>query len=76
VRISKQVRDYISLAIQELDAMGIPWEIEFGKRHHKMLYKVDGKVWTMAVSNSPSDKRSSLNFRSQVLNSIRRRAAA
>ncbi|CAB4169652.1 hypothetical protein UFOVP1302_54 [uncultured Caudovirales phage] len=56
--------------------MGIPWEIEFGKRHHKMLYKVDGKVWTMAVSNSPSDKRSSLNFRSQVLNSIRRRAAA
>jgi hypothetical protein len=76
MKISKQVREYIALAVQDLDDAGIPWQIEFGKRHHKLLYEVDGKVWTMTVSNSPSDKRSALNFRSQVRNSIRRNRAA
>jgi hypothetical protein len=75
MRISKQVREYIALAVQDLDDAGIPWEIEFGKRHHKLLYEIEGKVWTMTVSASPSDKRSALNFRSQVRNSIKRRAA-
>jgi hypothetical protein len=75
MKIPKQVREYIALAVQDLDDAGIPWQVEFGKRHHKLLYEVEGKVWMMTVSNSPSDRRSALNFRSQVRNSIRRRAA-
>jgi len=75
MKIPKQVREYIALAVQDLDEAGIPWQVELGKRHHKLLYEIEGKVWTMTVSNSPSDKRSALNFRSQVRNSIRRRAA-
>jgi hypothetical protein len=75
VKLSRKVRDFIALAVQDLDDAGIPWQIEFGKRHHKMLYEIDGKVWTLIVASSPSDKRAALNFRSQVRNSIRRRAA-
>ena len=75
MKLTKQVREHIALAIQDLDDAGIPWQIEFGRKHHKLLYEVDGKVITMTVSGSPSDRRASLNFRKQVRNSIRRRAA-
>jgi hypothetical protein len=75
MKITKQVREYIALAVQDLDDAGIPWQIELGRKHHKLLYEVDGKGWTMTVSGSPSDRRAALNFRKQVRNSIRGRAA-
>jgi hypothetical protein len=75
MKLTKQVREHIALAIQDLDDAGIPWQIEFGRKHHKLLYVVDGKVLSMGVSGSPSDRRAALNFRKQVRNSIRGRAA-
>ena len=75
MKLTKKIRDHMALATQELDAAGIAWEIEICKRHKRLVYEIDGKVMFATVSNSPSDKRSSLNLKSDVRNSIRRGAA-
>lgn len=75
MKITKQVRDHIGLAVKALDEAGIPWELEAGGKHFRLVYFVGGREFGMTVSNSPSDVRSALNLRSQVRNSIRRGAA-
>lgn len=71
MKVTKQVRDYIGLAVKELDEAGIPWEVEAGGKHFRLVYFVGGREFGMTVSNSPSDKRSALNFRTQVRRTIR-----
>jgi hypothetical protein len=71
MKLTKQVRGYIGLAVKELDEAGIPWEVEAGGKHFRLVYFVDGREFGMIVSNSPSDNRSALNFRSQVRKTIR-----
>lgn len=71
MRITKQVRDYIALAVKELDDAGISWEYEAGSKHHRLVYQVNGKPCVAIVSISPSDRRAALNFRSQVRKTIR-----
>jgi hypothetical protein len=66
MRITKQVREHISLATERLDEMGIPWTVEICSRHSKLIYWVDGKQMVAPVSNSSSDRRARLNFRSNV----------
>jgi hypothetical protein len=72
MKLTKQVRGYIGLAVKELDEAGIPWEVEAGGKHFRLVYFVDGREFGMIVSNSPSDSRSALNFRSQVRKTIRK----
>lgn len=71
MRLTKQVRSYISLAVKELDEAGIAWEVEAGGKHFRLVYSVDGREFGAVISNSPSDRRSALNFRSQVRKTIK-----
>lgn len=71
MKITKQVRDYVSLAVKELDEAGIPWEFEAGSKHHRLVYYVNGKPCVATVSISSSDRRAALNFRSQIRKTIR-----
>ena len=66
MRVTKQVRDYISLATNELDQMGIEWTVEIDSRHSRLIYVVGGRTLVTGISNSPSDKRAALNLRTQV----------
>ncbi len=72
MKLPKQVREHIAMAIQELDDAGIAWEIEAGSRHYRLMYEVEGKPVMMIVSGSPSDRRSRMNLRSQVKSSIKK----
>jgi hypothetical protein len=66
MRVTKQVRDYISLATKELDELGLEWSIEIDSRHSRLIYVVGGKTLVTGISNSPSDRRAALNLRTQV----------
>jgi hypothetical protein len=66
MRVTKQVRDYISLATNELDQMGLEWTVEIDSRHSRLIYVVGGRTLVTGISNSPSDKRAALNLRTQV----------
>ena len=66
MRVTKQVRDYISLATNELDQMGVEWTVEIDSRHSRLIYVVGGRTLVTGISNSPSDKRAALNLRTQV----------
>jgi hypothetical protein len=71
MRVTKQVRDYISLATNELDQMGIEWTVEIDSRHSRLIYVVGGRTLVTGISNSPSDKRAALNLRTQVKIAVR-----
>jgi hypothetical protein len=66
MRITKQVREYISLATKELDELGLEWTVEIDSRHSRLIYVVGGRTLVTSLSNSPSDKRAALNLRTQV----------
>ena len=66
MRVTKQVRDYISLATNELDQMGLEWTVEIDSRHSRLIYVVGGRTLVTGISNSPSDRRAALNLRTQV----------
>lgn len=66
MRMTKQVREHISLATQRLDDMGIPWTVEICSRHSKLIYWINGREFFSPVPNSSSDKRGRLNLRSNV----------
>lgn len=70
MKITKQVREHISLATERLDEMGIPWTVEICSRHSKLIYWVNGKQLFSPVSNSSSDKRARFNFRSNVYKTV------
>jgi hypothetical protein len=71
MRVTKQVRDYISLATNELDQMGLEWTVEIDSRHSRLIYVVGGRTLVTGISNSPSDKRAALNLRTQVRIAVR-----
>lgn len=71
MKITKKVRNHISLAVKELDEAGIAWEVEAGGKHFRLVYSVNGREFGAIISNSPSDRRSNLNFRSDVRKTIR-----
>lgn len=71
MRLTKHVRNYISFAVKGLDEAGIAWEVEAGGKHFRLVYSVDGREFGAVISNSPSDRRSALNFRSQVRKTIK-----
>lgn len=75
MKITKQVREYISLAVKELEDMGIRWEIEIDKRHSRLIYYVNGRTIVTGIGNSPSDRRAALNLRSQVRNTVKQAEA-
>lgn len=56
----------------ELDACGLPWRIERGKRHQKIVVadKFVGILPLNAVSDIPGT-RSSLNIRAQIRRAIK-----
>lgn len=56
----------------ELDASGIEYSTERGKRHWKVRFTVAGTKCLVTVSGSTSDHRAALNARLTVRREIRR----
>lgn len=71
MRITKQVREHISLATQALEDHGIEYQIEISSRHSRLVYWINDKRFFATVSNSTSDNRARLNLRSDVMRTIR-----
>ena len=71
MKITKQVREHIALAVKELDESGRPWELEVGGKHNRLLYVVGGRTLVAILPTSPSDHRAALNFRSYIRKTIR-----
>lgn len=57
---------------RELDAAGIPYTVEQGRRHYKVRFTVRGRPRMITCSSTASDHRASLNARLQVRREIRR----
>lgn len=57
---------------RELEAAGIAFTVERGKRHYKVRFTVRGKALMVTCSRSASDHRAALNARLQVRREIRR----
>lgn len=57
---------------RELEAAGIPYEIEHGRGHIKVRFVVRGQKLMVTCSRSASDHRAVLNARLQVRREIRR----
>lgn len=60
---------------RELEEAGIEYEVENGKRHHKVRFTVRGRKCMVTCSCSSSDHRASLNARLQVRREIRKAIA-
>ncbi len=71
MKITKQVREYISLSVQALEAHGIEWQIEISSRHSKLLYWISDQRFFATLSNSTSDNRARLNLKSDVMKNVR-----
>jgi len=71
MKITKQVREYISLTAQALEDHGIEWQIEISSKHSKLLYWINDQRFFATLSNSTSDNRARLNLKSDVMRTIR-----
>lgn len=56
---------------RELTESGIQYDVNRGKRHYKVKFKINGESCTVSCSVSPSDHRAALNARLQVRKRIR-----
>ena len=66
------MRDTLEATKRELDAAGLPYSVERGKRHLKVRFRVRGKPCMVTCSRTSSDHRAALNARLQVRREIRR----
>ena len=64
--------DTLEATKRELEAAGIAFSVELGKRHYKVRFQVRGKSCMVTCSRSSSDHRAALNARLQVRREIRR----
>jgi hypothetical protein len=72
LKIEKQIKTIIEPTINKLDEMRIPWQIERGSKHFKLLYTVNGKKCTQVLSASSSDIRTVMNINGDVMRTIRK----
>ena len=68
--LPRKIREYLEPTINELDSAGIPWEVETGSKHKRLLYNVGGRIFSATICGTPSDKRAALNLRSDVRKNI------
>lgn len=71
MRITKQVRETISLTTQLLEEHEIEWQIELFRKHYKLVYWIGGRSFCSSISSSGSDHRSRMNLRSDVMKIIK-----
>lgn len=64
--------DTLEATKRELEAAGIAFSVELGKRHYKVRFQVRGKPCMVTCSRTSSDHRAALNARLQVRREIRR----
>lgn len=72
LKLDKQIKSVIEPTIKKLDEMGMPWHIQHGTKHAKLLYSYNGKGFTQIISASSSDGRTALNIRGDVMRAIRK----
>lgn len=72
MKIEKQIITIITPTTNKLDDMGIPWHIERGTKHFKLLYSYNGKKFTQILSASSSDNRTAMNIKGDVMRTIRK----
>ncbi len=72
MKLEKQLKSIIEPTTNKLDEMGIPWEIDRGAKHFKLLYSYNGKKFTQVLSASSSDGRTALNVKGDVMRTIRK----
>lgn len=72
MKIEKQIITIITPTTNKLDSMGIPWHIERGSKHFKLLYSYNGKKFTQVLSASSSDNRTAMNIKGDVMRTIRK----
>ena len=71
MKMTKKVREHVSLATQILEEHGIEYQVEISSRHSRILYWISDKKFFATISNSSSDSRARLNLRSDVMRTIR-----
>lgn len=71
MNLPRKLKNHLAPSTNILDEAGIPWRLEHGGSHYKLMYEVGGKKHTMIVSKSPSDSRSSINLKCQVKATVR-----
>ncbi len=49
MKLEKQLKSIIEPTTNKLDEMGIPWEIDRGAKHFKLLYSYNGKKFTQVL---------------------------
>ena len=71
MKMPRKMREQASLVTKMLDEMNIEWKVDVSHKHPRLLYFIDGKLFIQVFSRSASDKRSSLNMKSDICKTIR-----
>lgn len=71
MKLTKNVKTIIEPATNKMDELGIPWQVESGGKHLKLLYSVEGKKFTQTISLSSSDARTALNIKGDIMRNVR-----
>lgn len=61
----------LKATINELEAAGIPYSVQHGRRHYQVRFTVGGTPCLVTCSRTTSDGRAALNARLQVRRTIR-----
>lgn len=61
----------ITAVTAELEAAGLPFQVERGKNHPKIRFQVNGRSYTYVVPGSASDHRSMMNCRTGIRRMLR-----
>lgn len=72
MKLTKGVKTIIEPATNKLDELGIPWQMESGGKHLKLLYSVNGIRFTQTISLSSSDARTAMNIKGDIMRNVRK----
>lgn len=72
MKLRPKAEEHIRPVLRYLEEEGIEWQIEYGSKHPCITVTINGRVVSWYFSRTSSDKKSGLNFRSQVRRSVER----
>lgn len=72
MRQRPKVEEHIRPTLRYLDEEGIAWQIEHRSKHSCLTATINGRNVAWYFSRTSSDRRSGMNFKSQVRRSVER----
>ena len=69
---NRKTREHIQPVLDFLEQENLPYELGHCTKHGTLIVTVNGRELRFTFSRSPSDGRSTLNFKAQVKRAIQR----